>query len=97
MQFDYGRPQTIQAITLATIDDIISFFEFDFDAPSLRLESSDDGQTFRKVTDIRASSVPQRTTAFDAVTARYFRVVFPTPASPAKARSPAFTRSPSWC
>jgi hypothetical protein len=88
VQFDYGRPQTIQAITLATVDDIISFFSFDEEAPSLRLEASDDGQTFRKITDIRASSVPQRTTAFDAVTARFFRLVFPTPASAGRSEKP---------
>ena len=63
-QFDYGRPQTIQAITLATVDDIISFFSFDEEAPSLRLEASDDGQTFRKVTDIRAK---QRAAAHDRI------------------------------
>jgi hypothetical protein len=77
IQFDYGHPQTIQAATLASLDDAISVFDHDSDAIPPCLEASDDGQTFRKVADIPFSSVVESTASFDAVTARYFRVVYP--------------------
>src|SRR5581483_2754745 len=77
VQFDYGHPQIIQAVTLASLDDAIIVFDHDNDAVPPRLEASDDGQTFRKIADIPFSSVVENTAAFDPVTARYFRVVFP--------------------
>ena len=60
----------------------------------LRLEASDDGAQFRKIADIPFSSVPQRTVAFDAVTARYFRVVFSAPAARTCGRSQDYG---DWC
>jgi alpha-L-rhamnosidase len=75
--FDYGHPQTIQAVTLASIGDAISVFDHDSKAIPPRIEASDDGQSFRKIADIPFSSIVENTAAFDAVTARYFRVVFP--------------------
>jgi len=80
IEFDYAHPQKIQAITLATLDDMISVFGFPSDAVLPRLEASDDGEHFHKIADIPPSSVPQRTTAFPAVTARYFKITFTTPA-----------------
>jgi hypothetical protein len=77
IEFDYGHPQLIQAVTLACPDDIISVFDHESDAVPPRLEASDDGTHFRQVTDIPFSSLVQRTVSFDAVTARYFRVVYP--------------------
>jgi hypothetical protein len=79
--FDYGHPQTTQAITLASLDDMISVFDPETSAAFSRIEASDDGVHFRKIADIPPSSVPERTVAFDAVSARYFRVVFTTQAS----------------
>ena len=81
VQFDYGHPETIQAITLATLDDMISVFDHESSDVPPRIEASDDGAQFRKIADIPPSSVPQRTVAFDAVTARYFRLVFTAPAA----------------
>ncbi|MGA2572413.1 MAG: glycosyl hydrolase, partial [Terracidiphilus sp.] len=77
VQFDYGHPQTILAVTLASLNDAISVFDHDSNAIPPRIEASDDGVTFKRVADIPFSSLVQRTVAFDAVTARYFRVVFP--------------------
>jgi len=77
VQFDYGRPQKIQAVTLAALDGMISVFDHDNGSPAPRIESSDDGAVFQKVADIPFSSLPQRTVSFSAVTARYFRIVFP--------------------
>lgn len=78
--FDYGHPQTIQAVTLATVGDTASVFDHGSTAIPPRLEASDDGQSFRKVADIPPSSTVERTVAFNAVTARYFRLVFETAA-----------------
>jgi hypothetical protein len=75
--FDYRHPQTIQAATLASLDDAISVFDHDNAAVPPRLEASDDGHHFRKIADIPFSSVIESTAAFDAVTARHFRIVFP--------------------
>ncbi|MGO8757924.1 MAG: glycosyl hydrolase [Terracidiphilus sp.] len=77
VQFDYGRPQTIQAVTLASLNDAISVFDHDSKAIPPRVEAGDDGVNFRKVADIPFSSLVERTVAFEAVTARYFRVVYP--------------------
>ncbi|MGB7264253.1 MAG: glycosyl hydrolase [Terracidiphilus sp.] len=77
VQFDYGHPQEIQAVTLASLGDAISVFDHESDAIPPRLDSSDDGVSFRKVADVPFSSLVQRTASFDAVTARYFRLVFP--------------------
>ena len=73
----YEVPQPIQAVTLASVNDAISVFDHDSPAISPYLEASDDGKNFRKVTDIPFSSLVQRTVSFDAVTARYFRLVYP--------------------
>ena len=80
IQFDYARPQTIQAITLASLDDLRSVFDFGNDPVAPVLEASDDAEHFSKIAEISSSSVPQRTVAFSAVTARYFRLSFTTPA-----------------
>ncbi len=77
IEFDYGHPQTIQTVTLASLDDAISVFDHDSNAIPPRLEASDNGEHFRKVADIPFSSIVESTASFDAVTARYFRVVFP--------------------
>src|ERR1019366_1311727 len=89
VQFDYGQPQKIQAITLATLDDMRSVFDFGNESALPRLEASDDGGHFRKVADISSSSVPQRTIAFSAVTASYFRLVFPSQSTVGNSGQPA--------
>ena len=76
VQFDYGHPQTIQAITLASLTDGISVFDHAGNAVPPFLESSDDGVNFKKVAEISFSSLIERTVSFDAATARYFRVVY---------------------
>jgi len=76
VQFDYGHPQMIQAVTLASLDDQISVFDHEnIDMPPY-IEASDDGEHFHKIADIPFSSVVENTASFDAATARYFRVVF---------------------
>ena len=92
IQFKYPQPQTIQAVTLATLDDMISIFGFDDPhAAYPRLEASDDGVNFRPITNLSLSSVPQRTTSFPAVTAKFFRVSFPAQAKSHGSNSHAIT------
>jgi hypothetical protein len=77
VEFDYGHPQTVQAATLASLNDAISVFDHESPAIPPYLEASDDGQSFRKIADIPFSSIVERTASFDAVIARYFRLVYP--------------------
>ena len=76
VQFDYGHQQTIRAVTLACPSDMISVFDHDSGDIAPRLEASDDGVHFRAITVIPFTSIVQSTASFNAVTARYFRVVF---------------------
>lgn len=76
VQFDYGHPQNIQAVTLACPTDIISVFDHDTGDIAPRLEASDDGVHFRAVSVIPFTSIVERTASFAPTTARYFRVVF---------------------
>ncbi len=75
--FDYGHPQTIQAVTLASLSDTVAVFDHASNAAPPRIEASDDGANFRVIADLPFSSLIEKTASFDAVTARYFRVVFP--------------------
>ena len=84
IEFDYGHPQTIQAVTLASLNDAISVFDHPSLAVPPYLEASDDGQTFRKIADIPFSSIVESTVSFDAVTARYFRLVYPAQPAPVR-------------
>ncbi len=77
VQFDYGHAQKIQAVTLAALDGMISVFDHDKGSPTPWIESSDNGTEFHKIADIPFSSLPQRTISFNAVAARYFRIVYP--------------------
>ncbi len=76
VQFDYGHPQMIQAVTLASLNDAISVFDHSSNAVPPFIESSDNGVNFKKVADIPFSSLVQRTVSFNAVTARYFRIAY---------------------
>ena len=92
VRFDYGHPQSIQSISIATTNDIVSFFGFDDQKSGYpSLEASDDGQHFRKIADLPYSSVAQRTVSFEPTTARYFRVSFPVPATATKAHAHEIT------
>ncbi|MGO9491497.1 MAG: glycosyl hydrolase [Terracidiphilus sp.] len=101
VQFDYGvrygNSQLIQAVTLASLNDSISVFDHESPAIPPYLETSDDGQNFHKVADIPFSSLVQRTASFDAVTARYFRVVFPAQPAPLADHDHKITQLVLWC
>jgi alpha-L-rhamnosidase len=71
LQYEYAALHTIHAATLArpAVSLFMSAAPFAF-----RLESSDNGQTFRAVADFPPTHVPQETVSFPPVTARYFRL-----------------------
>jgi len=83
VQFDYEKPQSIQAVTLASFDGLNGVFDAagsnatPCGDSSPCVEASDDGTDFRKIAEIPSSSIVERTAAFDAVIARSFRIVFP--------------------
>ncbi|NIJ15942.1 hypothetical protein FHS54_000891 [Sphingobium vermicomposti] len=84
LQYDYGRPVTIRAITVATGH----FAHFGGSGgaglgPQARLEASNDGQSWKMVSELETAG-PQRTTAVPATTARLFRVVVPAAAKTEK-------------
>jgi hypothetical protein len=68
----YASPQTIRSASLFMPGGALMFFGSRF-AP--RLEASEDGRTWQRVTDIPASEV-ESTVSFAPVTAARFRVVF---------------------
>jgi hypothetical protein len=75
--FDFGAPRTVQAASLYVKGVAMIFFGGLFDA---HLEASDDGQSWRAISDAALTTVPT-TIAFAPVTARQFRLRF----SPVKA------------
>jgi hypothetical protein len=91
VQFDYGRPQTIRAMSRWRRSMTSSAsLHFDFEARSapIHLEASDDAQNFRPIASIWPSSLPQRTASFEPVSARFFRLAFTTPSSIPKSEKP---------
>ena len=80
IQFDFGRPQTVRALTLAVRETspLAAFFGPGSD-PGPDLQASDDGVRFRPVVTTPKTTTPQVTVSVPEVRARYFRVVFATP------------------
>jgi hypothetical protein len=71
IQFEFAQPQTVRGLTIVARGG-------DRRGSRQAVEASDDGQQFRVVAPIPAGSSPERTIAFPAVTARFFRVTFQT-------------------
>ncbi len=80
IQFEFPEPHAIRALTLVTAGSGGRAFR-GTGPGGQELESSDDGRDFRLVAAVPGGA---RTIAFPAVTARFFRMTFPTP-SPAPA------------
>jgi len=77
IQFDFGKPTVIRAITYATggpRDPLALFGVETNDGPVL--EASDDGVTFTPVVRMPTFGAVQHTMSFPAKTARYFRLSF---------------------
>ena len=77
IQFEFAAPQTIRAVSLA-IREAPDWELAMYGAanPEKSLEASDDGKTFRLVAKLPAGETAERTTSFEPVTARFFRVLF---------------------
>src|SRR2546425_1274265 len=77
IQFEFAKPQTIHALTLAVRN--IGRNPFGPSRESgQELEVSDDGQQFRVITAVPASRAAVNTVGFKEVTVRFFRVTFRT-------------------
>lgn len=81
IQYEFAQPQPIKAVTVVGGG---SRRVFGVPGPSEErsLEVSDDGVNFRRISFIPISTVVQRTIAFPATTAKYFRVTFKNPLPP---------------
>jgi len=81
IQFDFGEPQVVQAVSLAMGPDPNPLAQFMGGGSSgPHLEASDDGREFRSVVQFPTGGAPQHSVSFAPVTARYFRLSFVTPA-----------------
>lgn len=69
---DYGTPQTVRSASIFMPGAAAMFLGSNVKP---HLEASDEGISWRKIVDLPVHPVPT-TASFDAVTARYFRVVF---------------------
>ncbi|MFC5863147.1 glycosyl hydrolase [Acidicapsa dinghuensis] len=90
IQYEFPKPQSIQAVTFATKDlGEIQAIVAGTSSPEKNLEASDDGQTWHLVAKLEDTNAPEHTISFPAVTAKYFRVTFrrtPPPPIPAWAQ-----------
>lgn len=77
VRYAYEQPITIRAVSLATTDPLpLLTGLYGTPLPTIELEASDDGESWRKVTDLPSRNTPQSTLTFAPTTARYFRVSF---------------------
>jgi len=77
VSYAFAQPQTIRALSM--VGPLGGRFA---QGPDGRIEASDDGKTWRSIRTITGPAhnpAPQRTFAFEATTARYFRVIFDRP------------------
>src|SRR5579884_2485705 len=82
IQFEFAKPQTMHALTLAMGGPKNPFADAATIPPGPDLEASDDGQTFRNVVTVPGDGAQETTIAFPATTARFFRVSFTTQPPP---------------
>ncbi len=86
IQYEFGQPQAIRSITLATVEmGIVTSVATGISNPDKFFEASDDGQKFRVIVKLPEGGSPEHTVSFPAVKAKFFRVVFeraPPPVTP---------------
>ena len=88
IQYEFQQAETIHSLTLVGG---IGGSRFGEDAGTgVTLEASDDGNIYRKITDIPNAAVGQITLTFDPITAKFFRVTYETKAPVADRRSALF-------
>lgn len=71
VRYDFPRPQTVRSVVVSLA--LAGYYE-----PQLRafLEASEDGVTFRPITEVPTATASQVTLTFAPVTARHFRIKF---------------------
>lgn len=79
IQFTYGKPQTIKAITIVGGGDKGPFGLFGQFKDTRSLEVSDDGEHFNRVTYIPAGSLVEQSITIPATTSKYFRITIKNP------------------
>ncbi|MCL4484334.1 MAG: discoidin domain-containing protein, partial [Bacteroidetes bacterium] len=72
IQFEFTKPEKIQSVTIVLGDQESS--------SNPALEASDDGLRFKTVLQVPGGGTSQKTITFPPVTARFFRLIFTTPA-----------------
>jgi hypothetical protein len=87
IQFEFAKPQTVCAVTLAT-GRAAGVFEMVLprNEATRELLVGDDGRQFRTIAEIPGGGAGERTIAFPPATARFFRLTI---TAPAAVRSPA--------
>ena len=80
IKFEFDKPQTIYSVSMVG-GGSPGRFGFGRSRQRRALEASDDGKTFRRITDIPTGGVPQNTITFKPVTAKYFRITITNPPS----------------
>ena len=77
VQYEFRSPQTMRAVTLVLNDPGAAAANMFGAAASIaEVQASDDGQTFRKLTDIPNDGGEEHTIAFPATATRFFRIAF---------------------
>jgi len=77
IQFEYPSPHTVRAVTYVFKDPTLGErLAYGIAVPEKVLEASDDGQSFRRILDLRGEAGLEHTIAFAPVTAKVFRVTF---------------------
>jgi len=79
IQYEFDQPETMNALTIVG-GGTGGTFGFGGNSNPRSLEVSDDGVTFRKVTDITPGSIAEKTMSFAPTTGKYFRFNWMTPA-----------------
>jgi hypothetical protein len=82
IQFEFDQPQSIHSISMVSGGNRRRF-GFGNSRETRALESSEDGKTYRRVSEIPPGGVAQNTVTFQPVTAKFFRVAITLPAPPA--------------
>jgi alpha-L-rhamnosidase/F5/8 type C domain len=77
IQYAFANPVTIRSVTfvLQHLDGRLASV-YGITEPKRALESSDDGNSWREITELSNDSAPETTISFQPVRARYFRVTF---------------------
>jgi len=84
IQFEFEKPQAIRGLSIVASTGRRSNGSRGESVQAL--EAGDDGRQFRTIETIPGGGSAQRTIAFPAVTAKYFRLTFKTPQPPAAGR-----------